>query len=102
MTKRKKRPACQPIIENQLASELFSFFKVYVNHGDKSCLKYVKKVIKILQNCSEVASLCKTLLNMDVVTKLTDVANRVLHDEFGEDTLKIRDSVLLPILKTFD
>lgn len=39
---------------------------------------------------------------MDVVTKLTDVANKVLQDEFGEDTLKVRDSVLLPILKTFD
>ena len=102
MTKKKKRPACQPIIDNELAKELFGFFKVYVTYGDKTCLKYVKKVIKILQNCSEVASLCKTLLEMDVVTKLTEVADQVLKDEFGEETLKVRDSVLLPILKTFD
>lgn len=86
MTKKKKRPACQPLIENPLALELFSFFKVYVNHGDKSCLPYVKKVIKILQKCSEVASLCQILIEMDVMSKLTDVASRVLQDEFGEDT----------------
>ena len=85
MTKRKKRYACNPIIENRLASELFRFFSAYVNNGDKTTIKYVRKVIKILQNCSEVASLCKTLLSMEVVSHLMAVAARVLQDDFGED-----------------
>ena len=68
MTKRKKRYACNPIIENGLAPELFRYFSSYVNHGDRSSLKYVRKVIKIFQNCSEVASLCKGLLDIDVVS----------------------------------
>ena len=39
---------------------------------------------------------------MDVVGKLMEVAVCVLQDEFGEETPRIRDSILLPILKTLD
>jgi hypothetical protein len=70
MTKRKKRYACNPIIDHPLARELFRFFTHYVKYNggeDFRAIKYVVKVIKILQNCSEVASLCKSLLAMDVV-----------------------------------
>ena len=104
MTKRKKRYVCNPIIENddELKQLLFKFFTSYVRDGDRSTIKYVRKVIKILQNCSEVASLCKSLLSMDVITHLTNVANRVLVDKFGDETDQIRESILLPILKTFE
>lgn len=105
MTKRNKRYACNPIIEHPLALELFRFFTHYVKYSggeDFRVLKYVVKVIKILQNCSEVASLCKSLLAMDVVKQLSDVARKVLADEFGTKTSEVRTSVLMPILKTFD
>ena len=103
MTKTKRRYACAPIVENGLASELFHFFNSYVTCGDGSTLKYVRKVVKIFQNCSEVASLCKGLMEIDVVSQLTKVANKILVDEnLGKDTLAIRDSVLKPILRTFE
>lgn len=59
-------------------------------------------VISILQNCSEVSSLCKTLIEIDVVSQLTSVADKVINDSFGADTQARKDSVILPILKTFE
>ena len=103
MTKHKKRYACNPIIENRLAPELFRFFRSYVNHGTTDTIPYVRKVIKIFQNCSEVNSLCKDLIDKEVVTELVQVANKVLDDrDLGHNTLEIRDSILEPILKTFE
>ena len=104
MTKTKKRYACNPIVENGLASELFRFFNCYVVHGDRSTLKYVKKVLKIFANCSEVASLCKGLLDMDIVSQLISVANRVLADDkIASGNYGIRsEDILEPILKTFE
>ena len=47
MTKTKARYACDPIINSGIASELFRFFNCYVNYGEKTTLKYVRKVVKI-------------------------------------------------------
>lgn len=56
----------------------------------------------IFQYCSEVSSLCKGLLDMDVVSQLAAVANKILSDDsLGEDTAARRDQILAPILQTF-
>jgi len=44
----KKKIACQAIIDNKMSQDLFLFFFPYVEYGDRSGLKQIKQVVKII------------------------------------------------------
>lgn len=66
--------ACQAIIDNKMSQDLFQFFIPYVEYGDRSGLKQIKQVIKLIKNCAEFIQLHGAILDRESITSLIKLA----------------------------
>lgn len=67
-----------------MSQDLFQFFVPYVQYGDKSGLKQIKQVIKLIKNCSEFIQLHSSILERESITSLIKLAETVTNDEFSD------------------
>lgn len=88
----KKKIACQAIIDNKMSQDLFLFFFPYVEYGDRSGLKQIKQVVKIIQNCAEFIQLHSAILDRESITSLIKLAEVAIDDDFSEIDLKYRNN----------
>jgi hypothetical protein len=79
----KKKVACQTIIENKMSQDLFQFFVPYVENGDKSGIKQIKQVVKLIKNCAEFIQLHGAILERESITRLIKLAEQAINDDFN-------------------
>ena len=80
----KKKIACEAIIDNKMSQDLFQFFVPYIEFGDRSGLKQIKQVVKIIQNCAEFVQLHVAILDRESITSLIKLAETIVSDNFQE------------------
>ena len=73
-----------------MSSDLFQFFIPYIERQDKSGLKQIKQVIKIILNCVEFQQLHGAILERDTVTNLIKLADVAIKDNFEEIDVKYK------------
>jgi hypothetical protein len=84
----------------------------YVQYGDKSGLKQIEQVIKLIKNCSEFIQLHSSILERESITSLIKLAETATNDDFTDiDALKVKKEenqlnttsrkLIIPILRIF-
>ncbi len=67
---------------------MFSYFIPYVVHSEMNSFKQIKQIIKIVLNCSENTNLQNILLDIDCVTHLIKLVEKVMKDDFSHLNVK--------------
>lgn len=60
-----------------MSQELFQFFTPYVQYSDRSCMKQIKQVIKLIKNCSDFIQLHGAILERESISSLVKLADTV-------------------------